>query len=50
MKRRLRCRLGMHKWMVKQDSPDAPKYHGCRYCDKILDDENRMIADLGGGL
>lgn len=48
MKRRLRCRLGLHKWVIKQDSPDAPRYHGCRFCDKIRDDR-QPIADLGGG-
>ena len=50
MKRRLRCRLGVHKWVLKQDASDAPRYHGCRFCDKILDDENRPVIGLGGGL
>lgn len=48
MKRRLRCRLGLHKWVVKQDSTDGPRYHGCRYCDKILDLDSRPFIGFGG--
>lgn len=47
MKRRLRCRFGLHKWVVMQDSSDAPKYHGCRYCDKIMDPDKRPFIGLG---
>lgn len=49
MTRRLRCRLGWHKWVVRQDSRDAPRYHSCIYCDKIMDQVGRPIGDLGGG-
>lgn len=39
MKRRLRCRLQLHRWVTKQDSGDAPRYQGCLYCDKTRDPE-----------
>lgn len=41
MKRRLRCRVRFHKWVIKQDAPDADRYWGCRYCDAISALENR---------
>jgi hypothetical protein len=49
MRRRLRCRLGLHKWVVKQDSRDAPRYYGCLYCDKMQDLDDWPVVDLGGG-
>lgn len=43
MKRRLRCRLGLHKWLIKQDAPDAGRYYGCAYCDWMQDSEGTPI-------
>jgi hypothetical protein len=43
MKQRLRCRVGLHKWVAKQDSSDAPRYLGCVYCDKTTDVEPPIL-------
>jgi hypothetical protein len=48
MTRPLRCRLGLHKWVVTQDSSDGPRYHSCRYCGKIPDLDKRPFIGLGG--
>jgi hypothetical protein len=49
MKRRMRCNLNGHKWVVKQDSKESPRYYGCLYCDYILEDaNNRSTVDLSG--
>lgn len=37
MPRPFRCRLRIHKWVVKQLSPDAPPYVACAYCDALRD-------------
>lgn len=49
MKRRLRCRLRLHKWILKQDARDAARYYGCRYCDKTLDIEDRPTTMIFSG-
>ena len=43
MNRRLRCRLGLHKWVLKQDSRDAPRYYGCCRCDEIMDSQELLF-------
>lgn len=37
MKRPLRCLFKLHRWEVKQLSPDAPRYVACAYCDTLWD-------------
>lgn len=37
MKRPLRCRVGWHKYVVVQESPDAGRYHRCVRCGKTWD-------------
>lgn len=49
MKRRLRCRVGLHRWALKQDSPDSPKYIGCLDCNEAQDPEFWRMMDGGGG-
>lgn len=44
MKRPLRCTLMIHKWIVKQDSPDGPRYAGCARCDAIKMVDTRLEA------
>jgi hypothetical protein len=44
MKRRLRCRVRFHKWVIKEDARDAPRYWGCRYCDATRDIEDLPTA------
>ena len=44
MKRPLRCRLGLHKWVLKQDTPDGGRYHGCARCDRMQESEYRPQA------
>ena len=34
---RLRCKLRFHKWIVKQEASDTPRYWGCAYCEKRTD-------------
>jgi len=48
MTRRLRCRVGLHKWVIRQDARDASRYYGCRFCDKMMG--NRPLLDMGGGI
>lgn len=50
MKQRIRCRIGLHKWVIMQDSSDAPRYYGCRYCDKMSDfDGGPTVPRIVGG-
>lgn len=43
MKRRFRCRIGLHKWLIRQDAPDTGRYYGCAYCDRMQDSEGTPI-------
>lgn len=35
MKRPLRCRLGLHKRVLKRDETDGGKYYACTRCARI---------------
>jgi hypothetical protein len=45
MKKPFRCRLGIHKWVVRRE-PDVAPYHECARCEKVRITEPRLI-DLG---
>jgi len=47
MSRRLRCRVKLHKWVLKQESRDAPRYFGCRFCDEVMGERKLAGMDLG---
>ncbi len=43
MKRPLRCMLIIHKWVIRQDSSDAPRYIACARCGTL-----KLLDPLGG--
>lgn len=49
MPRPFRCRLMIHKWVVKQEASDSPRYVGCARCDAIKMVDFRPEAMPGEG-
>ena len=49
MKRPLRCWLMVHKWVVKQDTLESPRYVACAYCDTLRDNRPENM-DAGPNL
>lgn len=45
-RRRFRCRVGMHKFVLKVS--DDARYHECQYCGKY--DDNTNSGNGPGGL
>lgn len=49
MKRPLRCQFGIHRWVTKQDSPEAPRYVACDRCGALRDNRPENM-DAGPNL
>ena len=47
MRKPLRCRLGIHKWVVRRE-PDVAPYHECTRCSKVRSNDLPVgIGDAG---
>ncbi len=44
--RRLRCRLRMHKWVLRRNG-DGGRYHECQFCGKY---DDSTVGGTGTGL
>ena len=50
MARPLRCRLGIHRWVVHRE-PGIEPHHECARCQKVMINKPEMIGGQGmGGL
>jgi cytochrome c2 len=46
MARPLRCMLGMHKWVVHQES-GVESYHECARCHRMMENRPYLNGPLG---
>ncbi|MBG6237511.1 hypothetical protein IWX78_000454 [Mycetocola sp. CAN_C7] len=44
MKRPLRCRIGIHKYVITQDSPEGGRYYRCARCGRTSNIDGTPIA------
>ncbi len=44
--RRLRCRLHLHKWVLRRNE-DGGRYHECQFCGKY---DDSTVGGTGTGL